>query len=139
MKFLSVNNFVNTTMKIADKTSTINVVFSVINSKEDKYGKISATPLLIVLTDYEGEKEVWDYNKILEKYGEELRLSLPKTDKTKNGMANLEINTASQYSEKFQAYFYNRQYGKLSDKVVTKAIESQEQKKRHEVVKELDI
>ena len=29
MKFLSVNNFVNTTMKIVDKATTINVVFSV--------------------------------------------------------------------------------------------------------------
>ena len=137
MKFLSINNFVNETLKLAPNTKQINIVFSVKEAIEDKFNKLSVTPLLIILT---GEtKEVCDYNKILEKYGEEIKLTLPKTVKSKNGYANLQISTESTYSEKFESYYYKRQYGDLTNKVITKAIESKEQKEKHESVEVLDI
>ena len=71
MKFLSVNNFVNTTMKLEPKTTQINIVYAIKDAIEDKFGKVSAIPLLIFLTKSEGlNKEILDYNQIIEKYGE---------------------------------------------------------------------
>ena len=139
MKFLSVNNFVNTTMKIEQNTSQINVVFSVKDAIEDKFGKISANPLLIVITKADGNKEIWDYNTILEKYEEEIKITLPKTERSKNGYANMQISTTSTYSEKYQTYYYKKQYGDLTSKVITKAIESLDQKRQHDVIAVLDI
>ena len=139
MKFLSVNNFVNTTMKIEDKATTINIVFSTKDSVEDKFGKINVIPLLIVITKGDGNKEIWDYNLILEKYEEEIKISLPKTEKSKNGYANMQISTASTYSERFQTYYYKKQYGDLTSKVIAKAVDSQEQKRKHDQIEVLDI
>ena len=46
MKFLSANNFVNTTLKLEPKAKRVNVVFSVKETVEDKFGKINAIPIL---------------------------------------------------------------------------------------------
>ena len=137
MKFLSINNFVNATLKLEPKTSQINIVFSIKDAIEDKFNKLNVTPLLIILTTE--ERIVYDYNKMLEKYGEEIKLTLPKTTKSKNGYANLQISTESSYSEKYDTYYYKRQYGDLTNKVITKAIESKEQKDKHEIVEVLDL
>ena len=139
MKFLSVNNFVNTTVKIEDNATIINVVFSTKDSAEDKYGKINVVPLLIVISKEDNSKVIWDYNTIIEKYEEEIKISLPKCEKSKNGYANMQISTIAAYSEKFQTYFYKKQYGDLTNKVIAKAIESQEQKKKHDQIEVLDI
>ena len=63
MKYLSVNNFVNTTMKMEPNTTQINIVFSVRDAIEDKFGKVAAIPLLIFLTKAnEANKEILNYN-----------------------------------------------------------------------------
>ena len=126
-------------MKIEQNTSQINVVFSVKDAIEDKFGKINAIPLLIVITKADNNKEVWDYNTILEKYEEEIKITLPKTERSKNGYANIQISTDSTYSEKYQTYYYKKQYGDLTSKVITKAIESLDQKRQHDVIAVLDI
>ena len=138
MKFLSTTNFVNTTLKLNSKITQINIVYSVKDIVEDKFGKVGAIPLLIVITDDIG-KQVWDYNTIIEKYGEEIKITLPKPDRSKNGYANIQIKTESSYSEKYDTYYYQRQYGDITNKVITKAIESQEQKQEHDKVEVLDI
>ena len=135
---LSTTNFVNTTLKLNSKITQINIVYSVKDIVEDKFGKVGAIPLLIVITDDIG-KQVWDYNTIIEKYGEEIKITLPKPDRSKNGYANIQIKTESSYSEKYDTYYYQRQYGDITNKVITKAIESQEQKQEHDKVEVLDI
>ena len=139
MKYLSVNNFVNTTIKIEDKAIQINVVFSTKDSFEDKFGKINVIPLLIVITKDDNNKVVWDYDTILEKYEDDIKIGLPKCDKSKNGYANMQISTASTYSERYQTYYYKKQYGDLTSKVIAKAVDSQEQKRKHEQIAVLDI
>ena len=140
MKYLSVNNFVNTTMKIEPSTTQINIVFSVRDATEDQFGKVSAIPLLIFLTkDNNANKEILDYNQIIEKYGEDLKITLPKPERSRNGYANIQISTNSTYSEKYQTYYYRKQYGDLTNKVVAKATESQDMKQQHDVVDVLDI
>ena len=139
MKYLSVNNFVNTTIKIEDKAIQINVVFSTKDSVEDKFGKINAIPLLIVITKDDNSKVVWDYDTILEKYEDDIKLSLPKCEKSKNGYDNMQISTIGTYSEKFQTYFYKKQYGDLTNKVIAKAVDSQEQKRKCDQAEVLDI
>ena len=139
MKYLSVNNFVNTTIKIEDKAIQINVVFSTKDSVEDKFGKINVIPLLIVITKDDNSKDVWDYDTILEKYEDAIKIGLPKCDKSKNGYANMQISTIGTYSEKFQTYFYKKQYGDLTNKVIAKAVDSQEQKRKHDQAEVLDI
>ena len=136
MKFLSISEFVKETLKQAEKTTQINVVFSVNDAKEDKFGKIGAIPLLIFVTK-DANKEIWDYKTIKEKYGEEIKLTLPKPTRIKNGYANIIIYTEATYSEKFQTYYYKRCYGDLTNKVITKAIESQRQ--AQEQIEVLDI
>ena len=140
MKYLSVNNFVNTTMKIEPSTTQINIVFSVRDATEDQFGKVSAIPLLIFLTKgNNANKEILDYNQIIEKYGEDLKITLPKPERSRNGYANIQISTNSTYSEKYQTYYYRKQYGDLTNKVVAKATESQDMKQQHDVVDVLDI
>ena len=140
MKFLSVNNFVNATMKIEPNTTQINIVFSVRDALEDQFGKVNAIPLLIFLTKVNNNtKEILDYNQIIEKYGEDLKISLPKPERSRNGFANIQISTASTYSEKYQTYFYKKQYGDLTNKVVAKATESQDLKQQHDAIDVLDI
>ena len=140
MKYLSVNNFVNTTMKMEPNTTQINIVFSVRDAIEDKFGKVAAIPLLIFLTKAnEANKEILNYNQIIEKYGEDLKITLPKPERSRNGYANIQINTDSTYSEKYETYYYRKQYGDLTNKVVAKATESQDMKQQHDVVDVLDI
>ena len=140
MKYLSVNNFVNTTMKLEPSTTQINIVFSVRDAIEDQFGKVSAIPLLIFLTKgNNANKEILDYNQIIEKYGEDLKITLPKPERSRNGYANMQISTNSTYSEKYQTYYYRKQYGDLTNKVVAKATESQDMKQQHDVVDVLDI
>ena len=137
---LSVNNFVNTTLKLEPKTTQINIVYAIKDAIEDKFGKVSAIPLLIFLTKSEGgNKEILDYNQIIEKYGEDLKITLPKPERSRNGYANMQIDTESTYSEKYQTYYYKKQYGDLTNKVVSKATESQDMKQQHDVIEVLDI
>ena len=121
-------------------TTQINIVFSVRDAIEDQFGKVSAIPLLIFLTkDNNANKEILDYNQIIEKYGEDLKITLPKPERSRNGYANIQISTNSTYSEKYQTYYYRKQYGDLTNKVVAKATESQDMKQQHDVVDVLDI
>ena len=138
MKFLSANNFVNITLKIEPKAIKINVVFAVKEAVEDKFGKVNAIPLLVFISKEEG-KDIWDYNTIIEKYGEPILISLPKPEKNKNGYANMQFSTEATYSEKYQTYFFKRQYGDLTNKVIAKANESQDQKLAHEQTEILDL
>ena len=138
MKFLSANNFVNTTLKLEPKAKRINVVFSVKEAVEDKFGKINAIPLLVFISKEE-DKDIWDYNTIIEKYGEPILISLPKPEKNKNGYVNMQFSTEATYSEKYQTYFFRRQYGDISNRVVTKANESHNQKLAHEQTEILDL
>ena len=138
MKFLSANNFVNTTLKLEPKAKRINVVFSVKETVEDKFGKINAIPLLVFISKEE-DKDIWDYNTIIEKYGEPILISLPKPEKNKNGYANMQFSTEATYSEKYQTYFFRRQYGDISNRVVNKANESHNQKLAHEQTEILDL
>ena len=66
-------------------------------------------------------------------------MSLHGTSIDQQGYANIQISTASTYSEKYQTYFYKKQYGDLTNKVVAKATESQDQKQQHDVIDVLDI
>ena len=129
MRFLSVNQLVNETLKIVAKTKQINIVFSLKENVKDKFNNSCAFPLLVILNTEEG-KQVWDYNTIVEKYGEEIRITVPNTKNNKNGYTNLQISTEPSYSEKYKSYFYQRQYGDLTNKVILKAIESEEQKEQ---------
>ena len=138
MKFLSANNFVNTTLKLEPKAKRVNVVFSVKETVEDKFGKINAIPLLVFISKEE-DKDIWDYNTIIEKYGEPILISLPKPEKNKNGYVNMQFSTEATYSEKYQTYFFRRQYGDISNRVVNKANESQNQKLAHEQTEILDL
>ena len=138
MKFLSANSFINTTLKLEPKAKRINVVFSVKEIVEDKFGKINAIPLLVFISKEE-DKDIWDYNTIIEKYGEPILISLPKPEKNKNGYVNMQFSTEATYSEKYQTYFFRRQYGDISNRVVNKANESQNQKLAHEQTEILDL
>ena len=51
----------------------------------------------------------------------------------------MQISTVATYSEKFQTYFYKKQYGDLTNKVIAKAVDSQEQKRKHDQAEVLDI
>ena len=125
-------------LKIEPKTTKINVVFSIKDAAEDKFGKVNAIPLLVFITKEEG-KDIWDYNTIIDKYSEPILISLPKPEKNKNGYANMQFSTEATYSEKYQTYYFRRQYGDISSKVVTKANESQDQKIAHEQTEILDL
>ena len=121
-------------------TAQINIVYSVRDANEDKFGKVAAIPLLIFLTQAnEPNKVILNYNQIIEKYGEELKITLPKPEISRNGFANIQIDTNSTYSEKYQTYYYKKQYGDLTNKVVAKATESQDMKQQHDVIDVLDI
>ena len=113
-------------------------MFSAKEATEDKFGKVNAIPLLVFITK-DAEKDIWDYNTIIEKYGEPILISLPKPEKNKNGYANMQFSTEATYSEKYQTYFFRRQYGDLTNKVIAKANESQDQKLAHEQTEILDL
>ena len=66
-------------------------------------------------------------------------MRLHGTSIDQQGYPNIQISTASTYSEKYQTYFYKKQYGDLTNKVIAKATESQDQKQQHDVIDVLDI
>ena len=51
----------------------------------------------------------------------------------------MQFSTEATYSEKYQTYFFKRQYGDLTNKVIAKANESQDQKNTHEQTEILDL
>ena len=51
----------------------------------------------------------------------------------------MQFSTEATYSEKYQTYFFRRQYGDLTNKVINKANESQDQKLAHEQTEILDL
>ena len=139
MKFLSVNQFVAATSKIVPKIKKMNNVFNVKEAREDKFGKYNALPLLIFIFKSEGEKEIWTFNDIVSKYEEEISITVPKPEKSKNGYCNLQISTEPVYMEKYQTSYYKRFYSGLTLKVIEKAEESQQQKKESEKTEDLDL
>ena len=139
MKFFSVNQFVAATSKIVPKIEKINVVFNVKEAREDKFGKYNALPLLIFIFKSEGEKEIWTYDDIITKYEEEISITVPKQEKSKNGYCNIQISTEPIYMEKYDTYFYKRFYSRLTVKVIKKVEESLQQKKESEKIEDLDL
>ena len=139
MKFFSVNQFVAATSKIVPKIEKINIVFNVKETKEDKFGKYNALPLLIFIFKSEGEKEIWTYSDIISKYEEEISITVPKPEKSKNGYCNIQINTEPVYMEKYQTSYYKRFYSGLTLKVIEKAEESLQQKQESEKTEDLDL
>ena len=131
MKFFSVNQFVAATSKILPKIEK--------EAREDKFGKYNALPLLIFIFKSEGEKEIWTYNDIVSKYEEEISITVPKPEKSKNGYCNIQISTEPVYMEKYQTSYYKRFYSGLTLKVIEKAEESQQQKKESEKTEDLDL
>ena len=139
MKYMSVTQFVEETNKTTHDISKINIVYNVNNAKQDQFGKLTCTPLIIVLTKNNGEKEILDFNMILERYGEQIKVSLPKPNIEVNGFANMQISTTTFYSEKFNNCYYPKTYATLSQNVVRKAKESQKQQQQHEEGEMLDF
>ena len=139
MKFFSVNQFVAATSKIVPKIEKINIVFNVKEAKKDKFGKYNALPLLIFIFKSEGEKEIWTYDDIITKYEEEISITVPKPEKSKNGYCNIQISTEPIYMVKYDTYFYKRFYSRLTVKVIKKVEESLQQKKESEKIEDLDL
>lgn len=138
MKFYSVNFLVETMIGMESDLKTINIIYQLKDATEDKFGKLSCIPALFVLTKG-NNKEVWDMNKISEKFNDIILITLPKPNNDNQGFANIRITTQPEYSTKYCTNYYPKKYEPMSVNVVKRARESiaDQQKKEHDEM--LDI
>ena len=138
MKFYSSNFFVETIKGMEPDTKTINIIYQVKDAKEDKFGKLGCTPILIVLTKNDG-REVWDMCMIESKFNDDIYVSLPKPLSENQGFANMKITTQAEYSPKYSTNYYPKKYEHMTANVVKIARESIMMKQKKEQGEVLDL
>ena len=139
MKFYSVNFLVDTIKGMEPDVSTINVIYQMRDSNEDKFGKLSCQPCLLVITNNGNTKEVWDSDMIQEKFNDTIFITLPKPTNDNQGFANMKICTQPEFSQKFMTTYYPKKYEQMSVNVIKRARDSIAQKQKHEQEEMLDI
>ena len=132
MKFYSVNFFVDTIKGMEPETKTINIIYQVKDATEDKFGKLTCTPILIVLTKT-------DMCMIESKFGDSVYVSLPKPLGENQGFANMKITTQAEYSAKFGTNYYPKKYEGMTANVVKVARDSLAMKLKKEQGEILDL
>ena len=110
MKFLNVYDFIQELVAKYSETKTVFFTFIGNKAKEDKFGKLSATPILIYLIKNDGEKIRLDHDAILDLFGDTISVSLYKGMITNQGVACISISTEVKFSEKYKCNFYPRTY-----------------------------
>ena len=70
MKFLNVYDFVQELVAKYSETKTVFFTFIGNKAKEDKFGKLSATPILIYLIKNDDEKIRLNHDAILDLFGD---------------------------------------------------------------------
>ena len=110
MKFLNVYDFIQELVAKYSETKTVFFTFIGNKAKEDKFGKLSATPILIYLIKNDGEKIRLDHDAILDLFGDTISVSLYKGMITNQGVACISISTEAKFSEKYKCNFYPRTY-----------------------------
>ena len=138
MRFYSVNFFVDTIKGMEPETKTINIVYQLKDANEDKFGKLSCAPILIVLTKPSG-KEVWDMCMTESKFGDTIFITLPKPLSDHQGYVNMKINTQAEYSPKYCNNYYPKKYEPMTMNVVKIARESLAMKQKQEQGEMLDL
>ena len=138
MKFYSVNFFVETIKGMEPDTKTINIIYQVKDANEDKFGKLSCSPVLIVLTK-DDKKEIWDMNMIETKFNDTIFVTLPKPLGDIQGFANVKIIAKAEFSAKFGTNYYPKKYEGMTANVVKIARESIVANKKRENEEMLDL
>ena len=110
MKFLSIYSFIQEITSKFPETKTVYLTFLGNKAKEDKFGKITATPILIYLVQNDGEKIRLNYDKILDLFDDTVSVSLYKGMITNQGVACVSISTEAKFSDKYNCNFYPRTY-----------------------------
>ena len=110
MKFLSIYSFIQEITSKFPETKTVYLTFLGNKAKEDKFGKITATPILIYLIQNDGEKIKLNYDKILDLFDDTVSVSLYKGMITNQGVACVSISTEAKFSDKYNCNFYPRTY-----------------------------
>ena len=118
--------------------STIYVVYQIKDAVEDKFGKLSCPPSLIILNKT-NNKEVWDMEKIESKFNDTIFITLPKPTCETQGFGNIKISTQAEYSTKFGTNYYPKKYETMSINAVKRARESIATKQKKEQDEMLDI
>ena len=110
MKFLSIYSFIQEITSKFPETKTVYLTFIGNKAKEDKFGKLTATPILIYLIQNDGEKIKLNYDKILDLFDDTVSVSLYKGMITNQGVACVSISTEAKFSDKYNCNFYPRTY-----------------------------
>ena len=110
MKFLNLYNFTQELVAKYSETKTVYFTFIGNKAKEDKFGKLSAAPILIYLIQNDGEKIRLNHDAILDLFDDTISVSLYKGMITKQGVACISISTEAKFSEKYNCNFYPRTY-----------------------------
>lgn len=138
MKFYSVNFFVDTIKGMEPEATAVYIVYQVKDAREDKFGKLSCLPSLIILSKI-NNKEVWDMDEIESRFNDMILITLPKPTSDTQGFANMKITTQAEYSAKYGSNYYPKKYEQMSNNVVKRARESIAMKQRKEQEEMLDI
>lgn len=110
MKFLNVYDFIQELVAKYSETKTVYLTFIGNKAKEDKFGKLAATPILIYLIKNDGEKIRLNHDAILDLFDDTISVSLYKGMITNQGVACISISTEAKFSEKYKCNFYPRTY-----------------------------
>ena len=110
MKFLNIYDFIQEVVAKYSETKTVYFTFIGNKAKEDKFGKLSATPILIYLIQNDDEKIRLNHDAILDLFDDTISVSLYKGMITNQGVACMSISTEAKFSEKYNCNFYPRTY-----------------------------
>ena len=110
MKFLNIYNFIQEVVAKYSETKTVYFTFIGNKAKEDKFGKLSATPILIYLIQNDDEKIRLNHDAILDLFDDTISVTLYKGMITNQGVACISISTEAKFSEKYNCNFYPRTY-----------------------------
>ena len=125
MKYYNINQFINEIININENVIKVNVIYSIPDSKEDKYGKTITYPLIIILETKDGEKIKWTKEDINKNINEKTALVLSKNPY--NGEIGVcTINAKQEYSQKFNSYYHERTFSLPSSKTIKTALEERE-------------
>lgn len=109
MKFFSVNQFVETVMTIDPTAKEVLVAYLIRDAKEDKFGKVTAFPLYIIIK-HENDVLKWTYDDILDNFEDSIGLTLGKETTSTNGVALCQISTEEKFSPKYGVNYHPRTY-----------------------------
>lgn len=125
MRFFSINALVDTLSQTTENVERYHLVCNVKDVIVNKFDKMNCKVLLIIVEFTDKTKEVWNIEKIMEYFDDQISISTDTPSITKNNYFIITVEQKERYSDKLKHNYHQRVFSVPSLKIISLAKEQE--------------